>query len=538
MAVPQIHPKDTWSSLAMKVYGDALLGVRLAQANGVATSVLPAQVSGVQFPPVEVLDPDRLSGSQGPSPSAAAAFADDEASVVKEARYRMVMAMGGSGAMNEAPKSVTTREVKKIERKSREERIEEASQKHVDMAETLDAHDGQALVLDVKPTRRPRPEDREKKLSTKEDLAKRMAQSEGKDLILEVHAGARTEPEEDDVHLGDALAERDGKALILEVKATVRRKEKTVEEEKVQVGPTEARGERLSDRLEKLDGKAMILDVRASTRKEETEEQKQAKKKNKATEALFADLAERDGKELVLDLNVQVKDEVKHERLKEKRKLAKKRKRRSGHGSLIPKEWKAQGEVSADDVDDYLDELREQRSLDKELWGEDTGNETNPVARAAKATEHRSGRTQRATYGDRADDGQVRPQTEGFGAFDEIQHQAVRPAATGPRPVKQRPQEAAPVAPVPPVDEDEDLDTFDADVDLDDEDTGASTQPGVESTAPGVPVAQPLPAGMRLPPAPEAPPPAPPRAAPPPAPVPVAAPAAEPARREPPPPPP
>src|SRR5512137_1109510 len=98
-----IHPKETWASLAMKRYGDALLGVRLAEANGVAPSTPPASVAGIKFPPVETLDPERQSRNPlaGPTPLTGGvksdAFADDEASVVKEARYRLVMAMGGSG---------------------------------------------------------------------------------------------------------------------------------------------------------------------------------------------------------------------------------------------------------------------------------------------------------------------------------------------------------------------------------------------------------------------------------------------------------
>lgn len=455
-----IHPKETWSSLAMKRYGDALLGVRLAEANGVPMSTPPATVQGIRFPPVEVLDPERQArnplagptGQPGPTPLhggvKADAFADDEASVVKEARYRLVMAMGGSGAVNVAPSAVSSR---KVERKElpREEKIEQARKSHKDMAEAIGEKDGKELLLDVKPTRH-RPEaDKPKKMSTKDNLAGEMARREGKELILEVKPGVVPDSEEPIEHMGDALAAKDGKALILEVKAATRREPKknpdgTPVEETQE--PRPAMGERFGDEVARLDGRALLLDVRASTNKKDTAEQIAAKKKKGATEELFKDLGDRDGKELILDLNVQVEDKGKFEALKERRKLAKKRKRRSGAGSLIPEDWQADGDISADEVEDYLDELKEARLEENERFGEDSMSETSPIAKAAKSTHHRSAQVARPTFSDAGHDGSARPETEGVGAYDQIQHEEVAvQAGVLQRPKRERPEPEAPV---------------------------------------------------------------------------------------------
>lgn len=448
MAAPEVKATDSWSALAMRHYGDALLGLRLAEANGADSRSKPIDCQGLHFPPVEELDPNRLSS--GPGPDAAAMFDDDEQSVVAEARYRMVMAMGGSGAVNEAPSSVSHHKVEKKDRKTREQRIVEAKEKRVDLLESLGAADGQALVLDVKPTRRPDKNKKADKPTTKNDLAKKLAQSDGRKLVLDVKPGVKQRPGEgedgEEVTLADAMAAVDGKAMITELRATRKKKKKKKkhhDDDDEENFKEDKRGERLGDKLAELDGKAMILDVRASTRRKKTKEQKEAKKKRKATQKLFDDLSERDGKELVLDLNIQVKDEAKLDRLKEKRRLAKKRKRRTGAGTLIPKDWKAEGRISADDVDDYLDELRGQREFEQDYFGDDTEAGTNPVAKAAKETHHRSQRTRRSQYTEKARQaaGKKRAETEGFGAFDAI-HELPAGAASGQPKIKRQSDEA------------------------------------------------------------------------------------------------
>ena len=424
----------------MRHYGDALLGVRLAEANQVDPRSKPMDCPKLRFPAVDELDPDRLAAA--PGPDAAAMFDDNEASVVAEARYRMVMAMGGSGAVNEAPASMSRHKVEKKDRKTREQRIVEAKEKRVDLLESLGAADGQALVLDVKPTRRPDKNKNQDKPTTKNDLAKKLAKSDGRKLVLEVKPGVKARPGDDEdaeeVTLADAMAAVDGKAMIMELRATRKKKKKKklhTDDDDDEIFKEDKRGERLGDKLAELDGKAMILDVRANTRRKKTREQKEAKKKNKATQKLFDDLSERDGKELVLDLNIQVKDEKKLDRLKEKRRLAKKRKRRTGAGSLIPKDWKAEGRVSADDVDDYLDELRGQREFEQDYFGDSTDAQTNPIAKAAKETHHRSRRTKRSQYAERAQPAAAkdRLETEGFGAFDAIHELETGQASAQPK---------------------------------------------------------------------------------------------------------
>ena len=457
-----IHPKETWSSLAMKRYGDALLGVRLAEANGVPMSTPPATVSGIKFPPIETLDPERqarnpLSGpTSSPGPTSlhggvkADAFADDEASVVKEARYRMVMAMGGSGAVNVAPSEVSSR---KVERKElpREEKIEQAKKSHKDMAEAIGERDGKELLLDVKPTRHKREDELHKKVTTRDNLAGEMARREGKELILEVKPSVVPDDDDEITHMGDALAARDGKALILEVKAATRREPKKnpdgtpVEENKE---PRPAMGERFGDEVARLDGRALLLDVRASTNRKDSAEQIAAKKKKGATQELFKELGDKDGKELILDLNAQVEDEQKFAALKDRRKLAKKRKRRSGAGSLIPEDWQANGAVSADAVEDYLDELKEARLEEEEKFGADTSGETSPIAKAAKSTHHRSAQVARPTLSDAGHDGSARPETEGVGAYDQIQHEEMA-VQVG---VLQRAKRERPEREAPPID--------------------------------------------------------------------------------------
>ncbi|MBN2362438.1 MAG: hypothetical protein JXR83_23500 [Deltaproteobacteria bacterium] len=428
-----IHPKETWASLAMKHYGDALLGVRLAEANGVTSATPPASLAGITYPPVEALDPERQSrpALRGPTQPHGGikgnAFADDEASVVKEARYRLVMAMGGSGAVNAAPSAVSSRPVERKELR-REEKIAEAKKSRKDMAEAIGEKDGKELILDVKPTKHRQDSDQPKKVSTKNNLAGDMARREGKELILEVKPGVVPDDDDEITHMGDALAAKDGKALILEVKAATRREPKknpdgTPVEEASE--PQPAMGERFGDEVAKLDGRALLLDVRASVKKKETAEQIAAKKKKGATEELFKELGDKDGKELILDLNVQVEDKQKFEALKERRKLAKKRRRRSGAGSLIPEQWQAAGDISADAVEDYLDELKEARLEELERFGEDSSSDTSPIARAAKQTHHRSAQVARPTYSDAGHDGTVRPATDGVGAYEQIQHEEV-----------------------------------------------------------------------------------------------------------------
>jgi hypothetical protein len=343
-------PEDaTWYEVAQKHYGDPGLGGKLAEHNGASVMSYPTEVEDFKLPPKHV-----LTGDGGASQLL---DFEDEPSVVIEARKKLQASFrtgGFRGGRNAAATAI-----------QHDSELPKPEENLPDKSDEVD------VGIAAKIT----------------SLSEKLIGGQGKEMQLEVRPAYFKDGDDGKApgeknELAQALISGQGKEMQLEIKPAYQ-KPKTDDDEDDEDDP-DAPKESMQDKLREHDGKALIAERKAKNKKNKSEEAKRRKERDGKTKELAEGIMEKEGKELIMGVKALHEDKDKVKRKKKKVKKARKKQDQVDVDFYIPEDEEI-ADLSDDELDEQLDELRERRIKDMELLAdledvEDSAVNIAPVA--------------------------------------------------------------------------------------------------------------------------------------------------------------